>query len=117
MRHNASCGSLLLRLYCSVCGFAPQGSMFSLTSTLTTVTMPLQITSPCPTTHAVCRLPTCSPAPQAMDKSADFRGPFELPGTRLFADFCREVVRRYCLDEPGVVQQGRVSDEYRTNLV
>lgn len=52
-----------------------------------------------------------------MDKSADFRGPFELPGTRLFADFCREVVRRYCLDEPGVVQQGRVSDEYRTNLV
>lgn len=56
------------------------------------------------------RLPATCPPPQAMDKSADFRGPFELPGTRLFADFCREVVRRYCLDEPGVVQQGMVSD-------
>ncbi|KAG2484079.1 hypothetical protein HYH03_017098 [Edaphochlamys debaryana] len=35
---------------------------------------------------------------EVMEKSADFRGPFDLPGTRLFADFSRDVVRRYCLD-------------------
>jgi len=39
-------------------------------------------------------------------KSTDFHGPFWLPGTRLFSDFCKTVVHRYCLD--GLVMPAKV---------
>ncbi|KAG2432956.1 hypothetical protein HXX76_008684 [Chlamydomonas incerta] len=42
---------------------------------------------------------------EVMEKSADFRGPFDLPGTALFRDFVGSVLRRYCLDSPGAVLQ------------
>jgi hypothetical protein len=38
--------------------------------------------------------------------SLDFRGPFLLPGTQLFSDFCASCIQRYCLE--GVVQKARV---------
>ncbi len=44
-----------------------------------------------------------------MEKSADFRGPFDLPGTSLFRDFVAGVVRRYCLDAPGAVRRAKAS--------
>ncbi|PNW77436.1 hypothetical protein CHLRE_10g436450v5 [Chlamydomonas reinhardtii] len=45
---------------------------------------------------------------EVMGKSADFRGPFDLPGTSLFRDFVGAVVRRYCLDSPGAVRRAKV---------
>lgn len=55
--------------------------------------------------------PTCphSHTHQVMGKSADFRGPFDLPGTSLFRDFVGAVVRRYCLDSPGAVRRAKAS--------
>ncbi len=41
-----------------------------------------------------------------IDKSRDFAGPFAVPGSRLFADFCRDLVHRYCLE--GLVTQDKV---------
>jgi hypothetical protein len=41
-----------------------------------------------------------------IDKSRDFAGPFAVPGTRLFEDFCRDLVHRYCLE--GLVTQDKV---------
>jgi hypothetical protein len=38
--------------------------------------------------------------------SFDFRGPFQLPGTQLFRDFCASCIKRYCLE--GAVQKARV---------
>lgn len=34
------------------------------------------------------------------------RGPFQLPSTRVFKDFCEVVVKRYCLD--GLVTKAKV---------
>jgi hypothetical protein len=44
-----------------------------------------------------------------IDKSRDFAGPFAVPGSKLFEDFCRDLVHRYCLDN--VVAQDKVGWE------
>jgi hypothetical protein len=41
-----------------------------------------------------------------IDSSFDFRGPFQLPGTTLFRDFCASCIKRYALD--GIVRKARV---------
>lgn len=42
-----------------------------------------------------------------MGRDFDFRGPFLLPGTTLFSDFCAAVVDRYGLRD--IVRKGKVS--------
>jgi hypothetical protein len=41
-----------------------------------------------------------------IEKSREFVGPFAVPGTKLFEDFCKDLVHRYCLD--GLVMQDKV---------
>jgi hypothetical protein len=41
-----------------------------------------------------------------IDASFDYRGPFKLPGTGIFRDFCASCTKRYCLD--GVVLKAKV---------
>lgn len=43
-----------------------------------------------------------------IDSSFDFRGPFQLPGSQLFRDFCASCIKRYALD--GIVRKARVGD-------
>ncbi|KAF8055740.1 purine nucleoside phosphorylase [Scenedesmus sp. PABB004] len=38
-------------------------------------------------------------------KSADFAGPFHVPGSALFEAFCADLVRRYCLDDCVIADQ------------
>jgi hypothetical protein len=42
-------------------------------------------------------------------KSPDFHGPFLLPGTKLFTDFCGTIVHRYALDSIVVKNKVRAS--------
>lgn len=41
-----------------------------------------------------------------IDKCREFSGPFAVPGARLFEDFCKDLVHRYCLE--GAVVQDKV---------
>lgn len=45
---------------------------------------------------------------RCMPRTRDFRGPFWLPGTRLFSDYCAACLHRYCLTESGVLRKGKV---------
>lgn len=41
-----------------------------------------------------------------IEKSPAFAGPFAVPGTQLFTDFCSDLVHRYCLE--GIVIADKV---------